>query len=597
MRWLLDVVQTLEKVGLYRTASRLLDAHPSEYGQSANSLRRRLRRNAPSYETPAGVYLLATTPDRNVGCVVPVRAERGKGETASRDVHGGMDVEICRRAQEAAKQVFSSPQSLPELGLILPPNLCIDGPSAGLPLSLAFAAKWHGRGPHVPVLATGEIDEQGRILPVECLEEKLEAALAELGGSPGMVLFPSSQAPKVDARSPDTFRPVSTLEDAVREVWREQPPIAVDRALLSLETTLEEARRQIDPRRALQILESHPRQGLAPADRARLLFAQGICCRHVGASEKAARIHEEARQLFPGNEGAIGAQTLETFEIEYFATAMDLFAFDGLESDLRVRLEKPFLATHNMVRCNGVLAQLLSTLGRHEEAVRLRWSNLELQTASEAMCQEIPRTLACLAYESARGGMQEQFEAAVHALFEKTMPGDTHQARYNLCAVARGLVLLDRHAELLEWGQGGRELFGRPADGALRDLLGDREGAPVERHPEVSTVRAIVRALRRAGEFEKAARIACRVQHCESGQGDLVQWLAALVEVERALALSDAGEKDLAVSVLASAARKLRACHAHAARFHAALVAAVEKPRLDRDYVKSIEMELDRVYY
>jgi hypothetical protein len=103
--------------------------------------------------------------------------------------------------------------------------------------------------------------------------------------------------------------------------------------------------------------------------------------------------------------------------------------------------------------------------------------------------------------------------------------------------------------------------------------------------------------LRHAGEATTAAEAAARLEPGAIREGDLVRWLAGLVEVERALALRDAGRSRLASSLLSSAAVALEACHAPAARFHSALVESVKEARLDEAGVKRIETELDRVYY
>lgn len=422
----LSLAETLSKYGLYRSALRLLDARPDLHGQRANSLRRRLRRNAEALSLPAGIYVLAVGEITSIGCVVPVRAERGMF-AASLGSFGwkGSDCEqLFRGALNAAKQALAPSRDLPEFRLVLPEGILLCGRSAALAASLACVEKWSGRSARVPVLATGEMDAAGNILAVRNLPAKIKAALAELADFPGLVLFPGAQVAEAGRCLADGLKPVRSLEEAVRAVWSEYP-LAADRSLLSLETTLQEAQNVLNPRQALIILDSHPEEGLAEADLARLLFAKGCQYRRLGRTEEAAQLHERARWLFEGNEGAIGRQVVETFEMEAFATEMDLFAFESLEPALRARLQEPFLADHNKVRCQGMLAQLLSTVSLHEEAVRLREANLDIQKANETMRREIPRTLACLAYESARGGMADLFEKNMADLFKETAPGDS----------------------------------------------------------------------------------------------------------------------------------------------------------------------------
>lgn len=595
----LALVETFERYGLYRTALRMIDAAPHLYGFRANSLRKRLKRNASAGRLSPGIYALAVSQTFSCGCVVPLRAERGDCRALSEKSYGGpgsKTLEAFHLASELARNAMTRVDGLPGLWIVVPERVPLFGGSVGLPAALAFVEKWSGRPPQIPVLATGEVDAFGNILPIQGLREKIDAALTELADSPGLVLIPGAQAAEAANKPSDRLRPVRTVEEAVTVVWSEYP-VAVDRSLLSLEATLEEAQNAKDPGQALRILKSHPTEGLAKADRARLLFAIGSQYRHLGRSVEAAKIHDEARKLLDGSEGAVGRQAVETFEMEAFATAMDLFSFEGLEKALGERVRQPFLADHNKVRCQGLLAQLLSTVGRHAEAVILRQSNLSIQKANEAMRREIPRTLACLAYESARGGMADLFEKTVRELFDKTEKDDTLQARYNLCAVARGLVLLGRHMDLLDWARGRTRLWKQKPDLNLMRLVSGETSKIVATHPEVSLVRAFVRALRRAGEHDRAAALGASFQMGIPQRDDLVYWLAVLAQVEGALALNESGRKREAQALLALAAVNLKTSHPWAARFYGSLLSEVENSHLEEESVKRIEIGVDLVYY
>jgi len=597
---LLAFAEALEKYGIYRTALKVLALSPHLYGQRANSLRRRLSRNASAGRLPPGIYLLAVSQSLSSGCVVPLRAERGdcKASAESCGGPGSRTAQAFHLASELARRAVCSAVGLPGLYIVVPESLPFAGESVGLAATLAFVEKWSGTRAPIPVLATGALDAAGNILAVEGLSDKIDAALTELADSPGLVLIPGAQASEAANanRLSDRLRPVRTLEEAVRAVWSEYP-LAVDRSLISLEATLQEAQTLQDPARALHLLLTHPQEDLAPADLARLLFAIGTQYRHLGQSHKAAELRDKARKLLVGSEGAVGRQAVETLEMEAFATEMDLFALEGLETELRARLRQPFLSDHNKVRCQGMLAQLLSTVGLHDEAVRLRQSNLAIQTANEAMKHEIPRTLACLAYESARGGMADLFEKTVSDLFDKTDPGDALQSRYNLCAVARGLVLLGRHMDLLDWARGRVRLWEQQPNPNLVRLVSGETSKIEATHPEVSLVRALVRALRRSGDLDRALALASSLQIGIPAKDDLVYWLAALIQVEGALALNDSGQKREAQAVLASAVDKLKISHALATQFYSLLLAEVENATLGDESVKKIEIGLDRVYY
>lgn len=105
-----------------------------------------------------------------------------------------------------------------------------------------------------------------------------------------------------------------------------------------------------------------------------------------------------------------------------------------------------------------------------------------------------------------------------------------------------------------------------------------------------------MRALRRAGEYDRAVELASGLEQGDLGGGNLVHWLAALVEVEQALALNDSGRKGEAQRAIASATERLKSSHPQAAGFYSALVSELEKGALDGGAVRKIEMELDRVY-
>ena len=575
--------ETLIQHGLPRTALALLDSL-HEHTFQLNRLRRKARRHSQAPRILPGIYVLASLD--GCGAVVPLRAEQGDPRKTRALSAEALDAVL--KSHDAAQRLLH-PSGLPSLRLIFPEAFSLFGKSIGLPAALAFVEKWCGKRVPYPVLATGELGENGCILPVGQREQKIRVAVTELEGTQGLVLVPADAAQE---ESRTLVRPVRSLDEAVSAVWGAST-LPADRALLSLAKSIQQAQSEEDHRKALAILENYPTERLALADRTRLIFAIGIRYRHMGQTEKAMALHQDACKLLPGNQDVLGMETLETLEVEHFATVMDLYDLMRLEQHLRNRLHRPFCSAHNRVRCQGMLAQLLSTVGRYEEALPLREENLLTQERTEAMRHEIPRTLACLTYEAARAGRREIFECCAAELLQKTLQGDEHQARYNRCAIARGLTLLGQHDLLLHWIRGEETLFRTGPDFGLRSLL--EPGGTVRGYPDVSTVRALVRALRRSGNSEAAVKAGARIQ--ANRREGLIRWLSNLVEVETALAQLDLGQAKEASLRLSSAVRSLRSCHLHAAGFYGSLISILESDRLDVDKVKRIERELDHVYY
>lgn len=160
--------------------------------------------------------------------------------------------------------------------------------------------------------------------------------------------------------------------------------------------------------------------------------------------------------------------------------------------------------------------------------------------------------------------------AAAHRV-EVTRPGDEAQERYNAAVMVRGLCALGRPAEALAWARAHTALL-------------DRRG-PIDGHPEVTTARALARALRRAGEPREALSLVDRVR---GGAPGFAGFCAALADLEGALALADLGEHAAAAARRERARAALARAHPGAARHHAALCEAEGK---------ALEREIDRCWY
>jgi tetratricopeptide (TPR) repeat protein len=542
--------------GLARSALRMLSSVDA-IGHRMNNLRTLARQRSAYPGITAGIHALGTFD--SIGLVIPLCAEQGSGRPNGLEDDAWKAHEIALNA--TYEHISGGKGRLPRLHLVLPDMLCICGKSIGLAAGLAFAAKLSGRDFDKPVIATGEVSKKGKILPVSGMKAKLIAAKVELSGTKGIVLVP----PGGQDMAPEGLevQPVSSFAEALQIVFDESK-LPADEKLISFEQLITRNRDEIDHRKAIGLLESYSLDGLETADQARLLLELGIRLRHTGQTDRAAKLHSKARALFPDVRDAYGRQMLEDMEIETFATMMGQFLFDDLEPMLRQRLKGNFANPHNRVRCQGMLAQLLSTVGRHDEVIPLRENNLALQEKNDAMRREIPRTLCSLTYEAARAGREDVFNHYAKRLLDETTPGDTEQQRYNDFAIVRGMVLLGRHDELISWLDGRSKLFGHSPGHALLDLFsGDKS---ISDYPEVSTARALVRLLGKTGQPDAALALADRVQTDQ--KEPLLRWLALLANVERSLVFLDVDRKPGAIQAMTYIKRQLAFANVEATAFY-----------------------------
>ncbi len=99
--------------------------------------------------------------------------------------------------------------------------------------------------------------------------------------------------------------------------------------------------------------------------------------------------------------------------------------------------------------------------------------------------------------------------------------------------------------------------------------------------PELSALRALVRALRRSGLREEAIAFGTRAVERAGDARELFGWMAALLQLEVGLADGDA-------ETTKAAQERLHRTHPEATRFHARLLSSEGNER---------EAELDRVWY
>jgi hypothetical protein len=459
---------------------------------------------------------------------------------------------------------------LPSLRFEFEEWFAISGPSIGLPAVLAFVLHF---APHLQldaaVLATGELTASRSILAVGGLHEKLAIAASERGRK--QVIAPGEG--------------VDSLGPVLLSVFGDRP-LEADPALLRVDEVIHRARSTRGWSQAASVLEAVVTDGLPPADLARVWLERGTMLRHAGRTDEAMALHERARALLAQERLVVGAEAAERYELECWLSAMDGFDLERVLPKLESRLREPFLSLRNELRCRGMLAQVLGMSGRLADAVEVRAMNLPLHDRSEDLRAGRAGTLCPLALDSARAGDGAAFDRYAVEAVRATPPSDSQQARYTSAAVVRGLVALGRGDEAIAWARNERTFAGaRPFD-SLSSLLLSREA--ITMHPEVSTARALCRALRRGGDPAGAVSIAERVESSSSEGVDLVAWLVSVAHLEGALARFDLGD-DAWRDVLFSTRGFMTARHPAASRFHHDLI-GLERPDL-------LEAAIDRVWY
>jgi hypothetical protein len=564
-----------------RSAAALLDSTGTG-GHANNRLRALAARRSQGHALAAGVSGVAVR--GLVGLLLPLRAERGQPSRAADDP---LFLASQIAANKAAASKFPPDWRLPSLRVNLPDALLIDGGSLGLASFLAFVGRAAGTTPPLPVIAIGGLVEGTELVqPVGNESVKLGAVARDLAGGNALVL-----ACRDDARAAPPGLPVKvvdTLDEALLATFgatKFQP----SGDMVTLERLLAMARVTTDSERAVRELMAEPADAHPPADRAELRMALGIHLRHLGRISEARIQHALAAGELDEATPVLGPDYVEYLRMQLLATEVDFFDFRDLEPRLRMRLEEPFASLHNRVRCAGMLAQVVSSLGRPEEALRIRTPSLETQALHAAMRCEIPWTLCSLVRDAAAAGRDDLFEEHGRRLLDETRVGDQHQDGFNAAAIARGLALLEPE-RLVTWATGGR-LWGHHAPAPLRALA--RGVDQVGRYPDIATARALARSWRRTGDPARALSLGLRV---ETPAETLVRWVAALALLEGALAGAEAADP-AAVALWRRARHDLAAAHPPAAGFHVDLASLAAAPPRAAPDVAALESAIDRVWY
>ncbi len=537
-------------------------------GAAAN----RVRLAAQNVALRPGIYCLVSMPDQT-GAVLPLRPTPGHPRASDRRFR-----EACVMAHELARALLGD-RSLPMLRFEFEEELAVFGPSIGLPAALAFLAHFApSRAPSCAVLATGELLADGRVIQVGQLDTKYAIARQE-GGA--VIIFPPGSGARPEALEASTFAEAARITFGEAPVHRD-----LDVMHSAVDAIIHRARTQAATAAGIALLESLDRSELAPADRARVLFDLGSFHRNLGHCHTAWTLHSEARLLLDTERQVIGGEASERYELECAATALDQFRLTESVATLRARLERPFLKLRNELRCRGMLAQGLAMSGCFAEAVALRSENLALHERSDALGAVRPATLCHLALDASLAGDEATFHRSVTMLVAATRAGDETQWRFNATVMVRGLVALGSHEHALRWSRDETDAFGCRAPATLTLAAAGKAAAVTA--PEITALRALVRAARRLGRADEAVRLGTRAVIAAGEPGQLFGWMAALLRLELALAQRDLGDHEAADATARDASERLSLLHPEASRFHARLLSPIAAER---------EAELDRVWY
>jgi len=539
----------------------------------------RLRLRGGRTRLAPGVYALLAElgeGDAGGGATIPLLPEPGRSRATASDLRAACDL-----ASSLARARLGLETS-PDFRFPFDEWLEASGPSIGLPAFRAFLAHLvPDRAPPGPVLATGRLDPEGRVHPVGHLPAKLSAARREAPRA--LLLVPDQDESRSFAGLAADVRAVRTVDEAVSLVFGDDP-LQADPSLARVDLLIARASSHAEPEEALRLLGGLDPERLAPADRVQLHWELGRRLRHVGRTAEAAAQHLAAREHLLAQRGTVGAELAERYELEALSTSLSRHEVHAVIDALNARLRRPFLSVHNELRARGLLAFALGVAGDSRGALATREDNLPLHDLGSELAASRPFTLCYLAYDAARVGDVAAFERYAARLCQETAPGDGKQWRYNAMALIRGLVALGRDDDALAWAEDRARYAGARSPASLCLLLTE-EATAIEAHPEVGTVRGLVRALGRSGRLEDARRLSDRIPR--EGDG-LIGWLRGLVHLELATQLFAAGWAGEAADQAAAARRQMARAEPAASVFH--------RPLIDRP-LDELAAGVDGVWY
>ncbi len=591
----------LSEYRLYRSTGKVLSwirhARTMDIAILAEKVRESLE-NDPPPVAPALYFLAVGNTDREA-ILVPIHAD-----ICTQPGNGVAPACLAEEARGAVRQAFGLAAAFLRnsfswnMECVLPANegvnLTIDGSSLGLAAALAFVQRACGLQLEKPVVVTGKLDANGVVIGVGCLEQKIRAALEELGDHPGVVLFPPNGTRSLDPR----LQPVQRFQEAISLLWGTN--VRVDPLLQSIEELIAQVDESDDYEGNLRRLElwlgQKEHRNLQPADIIRLRVRVMMQLRHLGRTEDAETIRHELQKARHAYERYyLDPEHIQEIEVQLLATTLDSFPDRWFRTAIDNHLKDRMLSWQNRIRLQGILATYESMVGNGREAVRLREDNCSIHRQRSDLQEDLPFTLCHFAWECARAGLSEKFWQTVRELEQETgklvAEKAARQRRYNYHAVAAGCVRLGEESKLADFIEdSSRAIPG--LDGNFRAWCLSDE--PVLRHPEISTLRALVRMYRRLGRPEDALRLSSRFEP-QRREHDLTQFLFWVCRIETELAAWESGVRQ--PERLREIPDVLSLCHKPAARFYPDLLDFCLEFDGSPDSIRKLETEIDKLYY
>jgi len=555
-----------------------------------------LNQNKP--HLPPRLYFVVTiqVEGQKKAIVLPIWADLG--HSANNSLLSPEAKAAVAQAQEIAKGIFRN-RFTRDMSCFFPLDgngkLVIDGGSLGLAAALSFVQRACNLQLRFPVIATGRIDADGCVLQVDDLQQKISAALGEIRKGAGMVLVPGNGHP---TSSQNGVYAVQTFQDALRLLWEGHPQL--DPNIDSIDQLLRQVAESDDYEGNLKRLDAWIQNrdtwNLQPADFIRLRTQVMIQLRHMGRTEDAEKVRHELQEAKDAHERYfLDPEHVQEIEIQLLATTLDSFPGNWYATAIRQHLKDPKLRWPNRIRLQGLLAMYESMCGNGAEAVRLREENIRIHAQRSDLKEDMPETLCHLVWECARAGMRDEFWKYAQELDQATQRLDAEkkriQRRYNAHAITAGMVLLGDFGRL-------EKFLSDPTatifclDHHFRTWC--LSSGTVLHHPEISTLRALMRMHRRSGHPHAALALGNRFSP-QKEKHNLTQFLFWVCQIEKELARWDAGDRQ--PQPIRELPENLDFCHAAASRFYAGLLQQCKNFDGTEECIRKLEIEMDRLYY
>lgn len=476
----LDAIETHLELHNIRYAEKLRDElREPAHIRKANIMIRDARWLAPRHKRALVQFPVVLLED-GVGALVGLSFSTD--EPQDRNLAPEFRAAVERGVKAAWKLLLPDSPSPPPLLL---PRIELDakflprltGQSVGLAAALAAYGAMTGRKPCRPVVASGEIDQSGALLPADCLGAKLEAVSRESWTDALVVL-----ARRCPENLPASLQvhTATDLEDAVREAYGRNSLSAspgddfIDgrASREALETLLADGQYE----RVLELsdsLVSLLRPGMPRLWIQWLAARAAVHLGRPGADECYRRLEKDLRRAV--DERDLSFDDWARFVADSSVALIDQMKYSQatarLEETLREGIERRLLTKSVEIHLRGTLAMAWAHQGEYRQAVSQRRKNLELHEHEHGRSTQA-RTLCNLAWELflANGSAEESEKLLAEA--DTRAGGDASQVLYNLYARLRILLWSQKSAQVIA------ALDEARADSRLREKLQAMAGYP-----------------------------------------------------------------------------------------------------------------------